>query len=318
MRVPPTPGAKLKKMVQKALDTHQGPQGTRGTVDEVGTITIRSMFAKSDPFPRQRCGRPECPLGGACRPASTTGPAAAAPGSTPGSAGDNTSTSGAGSLGPEEPAAEQSSQPGATRTLPHRARMAVFGGSSRVRLPADHHVGGDNESSTAAGPSVPPPQDTTTTATTTSVPAQQHHQHPILQKQGEKGCRGACYLQHHNYEWYCVRCDLAIMQQHQQQQHQHQQHQRPPPPLRPVYKGESSRSPLTRASQHLELYDRQRGNSSTGNNNNNNSSSWMWEHTEGVHGGEVGGHSDFVLVVTGTDRDCVRRVLWEAARLKHA
>ena len=44
----------------------------------------------------------------------------------------------------------------------------------------------------------------------------------------------------------------------------------------------------------------------------------MWEHTEGVHGGEVGGHSDFVPVVTETDRDCVRRVLREAARLKNA
>jgi hypothetical protein len=77
-------------------------------------------------------------------------------------------------------------------------------------------------------------------------------------------------------------------------------------PRRPKYKGESSRSPLTRASQHLASYKKRE------------EKSFMWEHTVQEHGGLVGSDRDFVLTVTATDRDPVRRVLREAVRIRCA
>ncbi len=43
----------------------------------------------------------------------------------------------------------------------------------------------------------------------------------------------------------------------------------------------------------------------------------MWEHTAKEHDGVVGAQ-DYVLTVTGTDRDPVRRVLREAVRIRSA
>jgi hypothetical protein len=79
-----------------------------------------------------------------------------------------------------------------------------------------------------------------------------------------------------------------------------------PLPHRPKYKGESSRTPLTRASQHLEAYRKK------------DEKSFMYDHTVKEHGGVVGGSRDYVLTVTATDRDPVRRVLREAVRIRSA
>ncbi len=86
---------------------------------------------------------------------------------------------------------------------------------------------------------------------------------------------------------------------------QHQPGQDDPPVGRPKYKGESSRTPLVRAGQHLEAYGKK------------DEKSFMWEHTVREHGGLVG-EKDYVLTMTATDRDPVRRVLREAVRIRRA
>jgi hypothetical protein len=90
-----------------------------------------------------------------------------------------------------------------------------------------------------------------------------------------------------------------------QSQAQHQPGPDDLPLVRPKYIGESSRTPLTRAGQHLQAYRRKE------------EKSFMWEHTAREHGGVVGSQ-DFVLTVTATDRDPVRRVLREAVRIRSA
>jgi hypothetical protein len=129
--------------------------------------------------------------------------------------------------------------------------------------------------------------------------------HPALHKQETKGCNCACFSPHHNYEWSCARCDMKIIQHHGQDP-AGQDTGGEERPRRPKYMGESSRSPLTRASQHLAAYRKREDKS------------FMWEHTVQEHGGLVGSSKDFVLTVTATDRDPVRRVLREAVRIRHA
>jgi hypothetical protein len=57
--------------------------------------------------------------------------------------------------------------------------------------------------------------------------------------------------------------------------------------------------------QHLDSYRRKE------------EKSFMWQHTAKEHGGLVQG-KDYVLTVTATDRDPVRRVLREAVRIRSA
>jgi hypothetical protein len=262
LKVPPSPGSELRTALQRALTSHQGPRGTMGRVEEVGGAALKTLLVRSDPFRRARCGRPACPLGGA--------PAAPAP---------------------------------SRQGRPSRASAQGAAGtraSSRIR---------DQRSSQPAGGTSAPSQQpraasqpTGTSASSSSQPVQQPQPeqqiHPALCEQATRGCSCSCYATHHNYEWSCTRCDLAILQ-HQRD------HGGDRPAPRPKYKGESSRTPLTRAEQHLAAYRRKEENS------------FMWEHTAKEHGGEVQG-KDYVLTVTATDRDPVRRVLREAVRIRSA
>ena len=247
LKVPPTPGAGLRDAMQRALNSHQGPQGTRGRVEEVGGQALRHLLVKSDPYPRDRCGRPTCPLGGApeARPA------------------------------PTRPSSQGSSGTRASARL--QARQA------------------------SQQPVIQPSQ-----------PVQQPQQpvHPLVAKQKEKGCMSRCYGDHHNYEWYCTRCDMAIIANHNHHNHEGQNHhnqdqdnQQGGPQRRPKYLGESCRSPHTRGDQHVDSYARHEDRS------------YMQQHTDQEHAGVVG-EQDYVLVVTRRDRDPVRRVVREAVRLK--
>ena len=252
LKVPPTPGAGLRNVVQRALSSHQGPQGTRGRVEEVGGQALRHLLVRSDPYPRARCGRSTCPLGGA----------------------------------PEAP------RPAPTRP----SSQGSSGARASARVQARQASQASQASQGAA----------TQTAQTQHQPL-----HPLLAKQKEEGCRSQCYGDHHNYEWYCARCDMAIMtnynhQNHQGQDHNHQDQdhsQHGGPERRPMYLGESCRSPHTRGKQHVSGYAR------------HEEISFMQQHTDQHHGGVVG-EQDYVLRVTRRDRDPVRRVVREAVRLR--
>ena len=249
LKVPPTPGAGLRDVVQRALTSHQGPQGTRGRVEEVGGQALRHLLVRSDPYPRARCGRSTCPLGGA----------------------------------PEDP------------------------------RPAPTRPSSQGSSGTRASARVQARQASQQAATQPTQP-QQHQQplHPLLAKQKEEGCRSQCYGDHHNYEWYCTRCDMAIMANHNHLNHQDHDHnhqdqdnsQHAGPEKRPKYLGESCRSPHTRGNQHTGGYAR------------HEETSYMQQHTDQYHGGVVVGDQDFVLVVTRRDRDPVRRVVREAVKIR--
>ena len=62
LRIPYTTDSKLKLGVQKTLDKVQGPRGTNiKLVKEVGSST-KQQLVKSEPFPREWCGRLSCPI----------------------------------------------------------------------------------------------------------------------------------------------------------------------------------------------------------------------------------------------------------------
>ena len=62
LRIPYTSGSELKLRVQKTLQDVQGPSRTKvKLVEEVGEST-KHHLVKSDPFPREWCGRERCPL----------------------------------------------------------------------------------------------------------------------------------------------------------------------------------------------------------------------------------------------------------------
>jgi hypothetical protein len=266
LKVPPSPGSELKTALQRALTSHQGPRGTMGRVEEVGGASLKVLLVRSDPFRRARCGRRACPLGGA--PAEPTAPAASTAQGRPSRA----SAQGAsGSRASSRLRDQRASQPASsTSTAP-----------SQLPRPASQPAGTSSLQDPPQPTSQPPPDQV----------------HPVLRQQAAKGCNCGCYSCNHNYEWSCTRCDLQILQ--------HQPGQGDPPAGRPKYKGESSRTPLTRATQHLEAYRKR------------DEKSFMWEHTVQEHGGVVE-DKDYVLTVTATDRDPVRRVLREAVRIRCA
>jgi hypothetical protein len=265
LKVPPSPGSELRTALQRALTSHQGPRGTLGRVEEVGGAALKTLLVRSDPFRRARCGRPACPLGGA--------PATPAPSSQ----GRPSRASAQGAAGTRSSSRIRDQRPTSSQPA---------GGASAPSQPAR----GASQPAATATSSLPQQP--------ASQPATEQPAHPALRKQAEKGCNCSCYATHHNYEWSCTRCDLDILQ-HQQD------HGGDQPAPRPKYKGESSRTPLTRAAQHLDSYRRKE------------EKSFMWEHTAKEHGGLVQG-KDYVLTVTATDRDPVRRVLREAVRIRSA
>ena len=72
---------------------------------------------------------------------------------------------------------------------------------------------------------------------------------------------------------------------------------------RPTYRGETSRTPYTRAQSHYSNYLKGKD-------------SFMFEHTMEAHGGDVRGcQEDYEMVIVAKDKDVMRRLLREAVRI---
>ena len=69
--VPTTPGGLLAKEMQTTLDSCTPHGRCRTKVLEGGGVTVKQCIVKSNPFPRQSCGREDCVLSllsdGGCR-----------------------------------------------------------------------------------------------------------------------------------------------------------------------------------------------------------------------------------------------------------
>ena len=59
--VPTTPGSQLAKGIREVLQKHPGPIGTTTKVVERPGMSIHSNISPNNPFPRQDCGRRQCP-----------------------------------------------------------------------------------------------------------------------------------------------------------------------------------------------------------------------------------------------------------------
>lgn len=62
--VPCTPEGSLAKQLQKIVDKLPAPNGTRVKVVEDSGVATKASVCRSDPFPRDWCGRDTCPLAG--------------------------------------------------------------------------------------------------------------------------------------------------------------------------------------------------------------------------------------------------------------
>ena len=71
LRVPFMPGNKLKKRAEEVLKNHKSPAGLHTKVQEGGGSKLEHSLMRSDPFPRQRCQRADCPVGTEDRAAKT-------------------------------------------------------------------------------------------------------------------------------------------------------------------------------------------------------------------------------------------------------
>jgi hypothetical protein len=58
--LPATPGGELLQKIEKELSTTKGPKGTKIKLVQKGGKTTASALLKSNPFPRNHCGRPKC------------------------------------------------------------------------------------------------------------------------------------------------------------------------------------------------------------------------------------------------------------------
>ena len=63
VRVPFMPDNKLKKRAEEVLKNHKSPAGLHTKVQEGGGSKLEHSLMRSDPFPRQRCQRADCPVG---------------------------------------------------------------------------------------------------------------------------------------------------------------------------------------------------------------------------------------------------------------
>jgi hypothetical protein len=117
------------------------------------------------------------------------------------------------------------------------------------------------------------------------------------------GCHCACYRSNLNYEFSCTRCDFTIRQEILDHRASHQS-VTSPDTLRPLYKGETSRSAYTRARAHYIAYRTRK-------------ESWMWDHTLEQHGGDSHGQQDYNMRVVGGDKDVMRRLMRESVRIEH-
>ena len=63
----PYTGGKLGKSLQAQLDGWKRPKGVRVKVQEGGGEKLKNMLMRQDPFPKESCGRTDCPLGAKCR-----------------------------------------------------------------------------------------------------------------------------------------------------------------------------------------------------------------------------------------------------------
>ena len=62
LRVPYTPGGELRDRVAKSLEGIAAPHGVKTKVQEQGGSKLAFCLTKSDPFPRDTCGRHTCPI----------------------------------------------------------------------------------------------------------------------------------------------------------------------------------------------------------------------------------------------------------------
>ena len=141
---------------------------------------------------------------------------------------------------------------------------------------------------------------------------------------------GKCYKSNVGYRVSCAREPCTLTGAEPQQGHgqldqlddgtddegdalqQHQYHDLCPPPGA-QYEGETARTAFTRGQQHLKLYRGSR---------KEKEKSFMWHHTQQVHGGVLGdqgeGLRDYKMEVVGRFRDPLSRILDEAIRIKDA
>ena len=86
-----------------------------------------------------------------------------------------------------------------------------------------------------------------------------------------------CYTSNVNYEFYCWRCDTKILEKEVKRREGEQEGEEEEERRgRPCYRGETSRTPYTRAQAHFSNYLKGRD-------------SFMHEHTVKEHEGEVRG-----------------------------
>ena len=114
-------------------------------------------------------------------------------------------------------------------------------------------------------------------------------------------------LRNINYQFNCRRCDAKIIEKVQNQELGGELRVVEELDLeeeRPQYRGETSRTPFTRAQAHYSNY--QKGKKS-----------FMFNHVVEKHGGDVrSGQEDVEKVMVAKDQDVMRRQLREAIRIK--
>ena len=64
LRVPYTQGNVLRKAAETILSNNAAPTGLKTKVQEGGGNKLEHSLIRSDPFPRERCHRDDCPVGG--------------------------------------------------------------------------------------------------------------------------------------------------------------------------------------------------------------------------------------------------------------
>ena len=60
LNVLPTPGSKLARQTADAMKRCPPPEGTKSKIQERGGSTVQRQLVRSNPFPREECGREDC------------------------------------------------------------------------------------------------------------------------------------------------------------------------------------------------------------------------------------------------------------------
>jgi hypothetical protein len=144
--------------------------------------------------------------------------------------------------------------------------------------------------------------------------------------EGREGCGDRCFNRNCNYTISCSRCDDKIEERMEENRRKREdEEERAPEPgptiilnpeavvepeqrqdvmKRPLYGGETSRSLFLRMQRHKQLYKKK--------------TNCLWDHVEAEHEGIIvgDGEGDWKMEVESGDKDPVRRLLREAARLR--